>query len=536
MLISLRAARLIKPQPATTLLICIITLAACVQAQSLSPPYLNGMPSVDKVKQVIQGSNPTDTLARQVAIFNLLPTVIQRFRLADRSRYDLTPDEQRVSGQYALAAYQIEQGYDKTHTPEEAKAFTQLHGRYEMELRGEMYDKLFSPAFMAEYRKVDHSVNASYQAHLDQEAHAAERQQQAAQAAASGMRNDAGSVKMRRCLEAGRSETECLSQGLAAGMDELTGGLMGQLNKAMTPPTGLRFSGNFSGTGFGVSFDDQSATVYCGTLQPMVSGYKVNRGQQISVTIGINPKPVTVVLRPDGKLVGPGLVPVAGVVSAGGSHASGPAGPSASAYDTHPVTTTQEKQISAGEAREYGVGEVHQNGAEYSVTTTQAAGASSDTSWAKPRAAAPVVPKTERCNVTTLTGKPVTKLLAAMTQVMGASASKGDTIPVGLRMYGKYGSQGMNIDFAGDLATLECGRARAAETYTVENSGGHITIHVQNQAGPFSLTMQPDGTLVGSGNVDVAGKVLTGHNGNQMIYQAVNGRCALGMLTAKAAQ
>jgi hypothetical protein len=40
---------------------------------------------------------------------------------------------------------------------------------------------------------------------------------------------------------------------------------------------------------------------------------------------------------------------------------------------------------------------------------------------------------------------------------------------VGLRMYGRYESKGaLNIDFEGDLATLECGRARAAEPYTVE--------------------------------------------------------------------
>src|SRR5215470_9439732 len=42
--------------------------------KSFNPPYLNEMPSIEFVKQQIQGNDPTDTLARQVAVFNMLPT------------------------------------------------------------------------------------------------------------------------------------------------------------------------------------------------------------------------------------------------------------------------------------------------------------------------------------------------------------------------------------------------------------------------------------------------------------------------------
>ncbi len=171
---------------------------------------------------------------------------------------------------------------------------------------------------------------------------------------------------------------------------------------------------------------------------------------------------------------------------------------------------------------------------EYTATTTTA-NMSSDTSYAKPRPSVPMVAKTERCNVATLTGTPVTKLSAAISQLTGSAANKGDTIPVGLRLYGSYGSQGgLNIDFEGDLATLECGRAHAAERYVVENAAGRITIHVQNEAGAFSLALQPDGTLAGGGSVDVAGKILTGTRGDQMTYAPVTGRCALGTLAVRA--
>src|SRR5687767_9184014 len=62
--------------------------------QQLNPPYLAGMPSPDVVRQKIQGSNPVDTLARQVAVLNRLPRIISdRMRLAPERGFNLTPDE-----------------------------------------------------------------------------------------------------------------------------------------------------------------------------------------------------------------------------------------------------------------------------------------------------------------------------------------------------------------------------------------------------------------------------------------------------------
>jgi hypothetical protein len=125
----------------------------------------------------------------------------------------------------------------------------------------------------------------------------------------------------------------------------------------------------------------------------------------------------------------------------------------------------------------------------------------------------------------------------AINRLTGSAPNKGDKIPVGLRMFGRYESRGgLNIDFEGDLATLECGRARDAEPYVVENAAGHITINVKNGAGPFSLALQPDGTLSGSGNVEVNGKVLTGTQGDHVTYAPLSGRCALGTLAAKVAK
>src|SRR6202022_5210989 len=79
------------------------------QGKSFDPPYLNDMPSIDLVKKEIQGKDATDTLARQIAVFTNLTSVIRSFSLAG-NRYDLTPDEAKITGKYGLAAYELEQG------------------------------------------------------------------------------------------------------------------------------------------------------------------------------------------------------------------------------------------------------------------------------------------------------------------------------------------------------------------------------------------------------------------------------------------
>jgi len=45
--------------------------------------------------------------------------------------------------------------------------------------------------------------------------------------------------------------------------------------------------------------------------------------------------------------------------------------------------------------------------------------------------------------------------------------------------------------------------------------------------------VQQDGTLSGSGNADVAGRVVTGATGDALTYAARNARCAIGTLTSK---
>jgi hypothetical protein len=101
-------------------------------------------------------------------------------------------------------------------------------------------------------------------------------------------------------------------------------------------------------------------------------------------------------------------------------------------------------------------------------------------------------------------------------------------------MHGIYAAKGgLSIEFRDDTATVECGEAHVAEAYTVQFAGGQTRITLQNAGGPFTIQLQPNGTLAGSGTVNVAGRVVTGSRGNDITYAPRNASCAIGTLAAR---
>jgi hypothetical protein len=249
-------------------------------------------------------------------------------------------------------------------------------------------------------------------------------------------------------------------------------------------------------------------------------------GTQISVTVPISPKPLLLSYR-DGKLFGPGPIDVAGRVVIGGAvdHAS-------TSYEMQTQTTTTQRQIDAGDVNNYAVGEVHQNGMEYSVDQQ-----ASSTNWVpttQHHYEVPTAPKTERCNVATLPATGANASVSgALTQVLGSKGSKSANTAPGLRLNGTYAaSGGLRIEFRDDSATLECGESFNSEAYSVRWEGGQLVIDFQNSTGSLSLILQPNGTLTGSGNVDVAGRrAIQGASGG-VDYLPRNARCSLGTLEA----
>jgi len=242
---------------------CLILIAfdcmtsGSLTAQTTNPAYIHDFPSVDRVKAEIKGADPTDTLARQVAVFTYLPQIVQRMKAPRGYRSPLTPDEQRVIAVYDLAAYQLSQDFAKTHTPEEAKAFAQLHGRYEMDSKfyDDWYKRLVTPNVSRQYDAANATEAAHYKAHVDQQirendAIRAQQQQAQAQANRGFVRNDPGTVAVRRCIELGGNELSCVGKGLMTGLMGTDG--MSDSDKAffgMEDKAGLLLNGLFKSSG-----------------------------------------------------------------------------------------------------------------------------------------------------------------------------------------------------------------------------------------------------------------------------------------------
>jgi hypothetical protein len=147
----------------------------------------------------------------------------------------------------------------------------------------------------------------------------------------------------------------------------------------------------------------------------------------------------------------------------------------------------------------------------------------------------PTVPKTERCNIGVIPATGQTgDLASALTPLVGAKGSKSVNTAPGLRINGTYAAAGgLKIEFRGDSATLECGEARNSEGYSIMPQGEQLLVKFDNNTGPFALTLQPNGTLVGPAAVDVAGRRVIKSSSGDITYQPRTANCAVGTLSAR---
>jgi hypothetical protein len=498
--------------------------------RAMDPAYLADMPSVDRVKSEIKGSDAIDTMARQVAVFTYLGEYVKRIKDTRSMRSPYTPDEQNVMSAYSMASYQITQDYAKSHTPAEASAFQSMHWKYEMGDADKCATQLMGKQSTDAYRGALKDLSATGKKHYDEEMRtyndAVAKQKEAANnpgGADDHYAKDAGSVAARHCLESGRSEMECVGEGMKVGFNDLMGG---DIQEAIVGkiPTGLRLTGVYSSPGFSLNFRQDLVYVFCGTLNPEPRTYTVDRsGMQVSVTIPVTNPPLILSYKADGSLSGQGrTIAVAGEVPAGGGGGS-------TTYDTHTTTATTQRQLEPGEEREYSADQLHQNGGQFSVDQLTTSSSSTPTFHR-----APTVPKTERCTVGTLPATSETfKTAALLTQVLGSKASKSANSAPGLRLNGKYEVPGgLKIEFRDDSATLECGESFNSEAYEVERENGQMIVKFQNNTGPLSLVLQPNNTLTGSGVIDVTGRKAIQAAGGGVGYTPRNARCSLGTMEA----
>lgn len=113
-----------------------------------------------------------------------------------------------------------------------------------------------------------------------------------------------------------------------------------------------------------------------------------------------------------------------------------------------------------------------------------------------------------------------------------SGSTSQEALAPGIRLAGIYTSSGgLKAQFADTSVVLDCGEAHVRDKYAVERAGSRILVHVQNASSPFTVEVQPNGSLAGPVSVTVAGRLVTGMNGNDIAFTPHSETCNLGTFT-----
>ncbi|HEV7136211.1 MAG TPA: hypothetical protein VGN43_06225, partial [Steroidobacteraceae bacterium] len=172
----------------------------------------------------MQGTDPTDTAARQVAVFEYLQVYIQRIKETRDYRGPYSPGEQKLRTEYARAQYDLTQSYTKTHSPEEVSKFSQLEGRYSINNALNWIKQMEGQQAADTYRGTEASLAQSYKQHEDK----MQRQMKQDNGQSGGGLLGGGgggdlNADQKRCLELGGTLNECANSmmGLVSAMGSL---------------------------------------------------------------------------------------------------------------------------------------------------------------------------------------------------------------------------------------------------------------------------------------------------------------------------
>jgi hypothetical protein len=503
-------------------------------AQSAAPPattsraantgatdsdYVADMPSVDRVKSEIKGSDPTDTLARQVAVFTYLQTYLARIRDARNYGGPFTPAEKKLFDDYYYAGYGLSQSFSKTHTPAEVKSFQLLEGGYEVNHALSWIKQLEGKRAFDAYQHTEASLAESYKRNQEQYQQRATPEhgktsifgipvsdsQGILAGMNAGIEND---TKVRRCLELGGSLGDCKDSGAIRLVEHWTG------TASSRPPAvaGVVLVGDYSGSSgasvsFGEDLGDRSPKALvknCGSLVGTVFAdtrdYTIRKeGSVVQIAVANEPDPIVITMQPDGHLLGPGSVLAKGRVITG--------------YST--TTTTVMVDGVRADAQGYYCNP----------------GPCTSHSLPTPN----FEPKIERCTIGPMAYAPPKPIHPKKTGIrMIDDLEPPKPLVQGFRMTGRYaGDTGLSLAFDNDTVTLDCGKAHAKAPYTVDNTPDAFVVHVQNGGGAFLLGLAPDNTLRGSGSTTVNGRLVSSIHGDNISFTPHSESCGIGTFTAR---
>lgn len=504
-----RSRRKALPGLCIGLLLCLLSLAPVrALAQGLSD-----MPTVERIKAEIKGSDPTDTLARQSAIFNYLVSYVDRVKYNRTVTGPFTPEEQKLYDGYRLAAYQLSQDFTKTHTPAEVEAFGHLEGKYEFDsaFYKDWSSRLIGKQSQATYKQAESELGARQKAHVDAEKKMYEDAKRASTAGPGGLSNDPTAVATRRCLELGGGSLACMGKGMGAGFMDL----LGFKPEDLTGPgiAGVVLAGLYKNpaTTATLGFGPGNVTINgCGKLVSEGHGYTIEKrpGAAFRVNVANEPAPIHLSERQGGGLVGPGPVDVKGSIIVG----------------YHTVTST-----------------LYVNGAPAAGQGYYCNGPCQTTSQVPDYA-----PKIERCVIGGLAAPPPVRatapappsqaessgLMGMLTSVINTGEASWPAVP-GLRMTGSYEGR-MLAEFTPASVIVDCGEAHVRLPYEVQETAEGFAVHVDNASGgAFTLAVAPDGSLHGAGSTTINGRLVSGMKGDDVEFRPHSETCEVGVLQPK---
>jgi hypothetical protein len=343
-----------------------------------------------------------------------------------------------------------------------------------------------------------------------------------------------------RCIASGRSQRVCFSENLSSGFDQMSG-----ISLKLPSTPGLRMTGDYlSATGFRIIFQPEKAVMTCrGASAP--EPYTVEASDtRVLIKIQHSPKPVVLVLRPDGKLEASGPIRLTGIAPGGST--------TAQTMGSTTTTTTTQRELTPLEAQQYP--DAQQNGQVFNNTET------STHSTDAPTATRHInyVNKTVDCTLGLMNATGPTPLAADVESPMGIlttiasgmgtlmqggttdQAAKKmlstDQAPApGLRLGGKFvGQSGFSITFHPESVSVACGDAELAHPYTIQKNATQTVLKIQDKENPMTLQLKPDGSLLGEGTAQVNGRVIVGTTedpNNPYVFAPKIARCPVGSLS-----
>ena len=526
----------------TGALIALALNPVAIYSQALNPTYLADMPAPARVLEVIKGKDAEDTLERQMGAMHALVDVIDDMAYGISHRYvsvadntKATPDEKRIRLAYQTAYAELWYKAKEKDTYE-----------HDRELRNEILQKLFSEDFRKLYFQSNQSAAKAFKDFQDKmyatPAAPTSTPISAAPLSSGGPAAPGSTGEMRNCVASGRTMRVCMSEGMDKGFNQMFGIDLSGLQA--TPPTGLRMTGDYKAAdGFRLIFEPDQVTMVCKGV-PAPTPYTVQvTDTQANITIQ-NGKPFVVSLRADGKLAGTGQVRVTGQVPAG-TRTEQTTGNSTQ-------TATRTRELTPLEAGQYP--NAKQNGQTFTIQDD----ASQFVNGPSSRTVIDFVTKTADCTLGVLSpigASPLQQvkndadILTTIGAGLGALMKGGDlnaatkemlapkedeAITPGLRMNGSYAGGSFGLTFHRESVTMACGDSEQALPYSVQHSGNKTMLMIQDKP---TMQLMPDGSLNGSGTVQVNGRIITGTTddiNNPFVFALHPASCPMGRLVAGA--